>query len=102
MRNIETSVSEFKVGRAVIDVTPSSLSVGSGEDRFHQGITLKSDADNDGTIYIGCKVHANDAEVSSSNYPLDPGESVTLQVDAIAKVRCVATEAGQVLHWSGS
>ena len=63
---------------------------------LQQGVTVKADNDNSGTIYVG-KEHVT----PSGGFRLEPGEAVTIEIDDLAKVFAIGSVDSQNIHWMG-
>ena len=62
-----------------------------------QGVTIKADNDNAGTVYIG-----NNENITSSNgFRLQAAESQNIEIDDLAKVFAFGSQASQKLYWLG-
>ena len=62
-----------------------------------QGVTVKADNDNAGTVYVG----NNDNITPSNGFRLQAAESVIIEIDDLAKVFAFGSQANQKIYWLG-
>jgi len=63
------------------------------------GVVVKSDTSNAGTIYVGGTA---DSANSAHWYPLAPGEAISYGVSNLGAVSAYGSNAGDILHFSGN
>ena len=97
-RQIVTTVKTFPLflhGQITLETGPKPLK----KDSFplKQGVLIKADNDNTGTVYIG----NNDNISSSDGFRLERAESVTIEIDDLSKILGFGSAASQKIHWIG-
>lgn len=86
------TVPEFWTGNTLIGTTETQV-VPQKHD-IRKGVDIKADVGNTTTIYIGEKGVTTD-----NGFPLEPGESVFVELKDPTRVRGIASAANQKAHW---
>ena len=97
-RQTVTSIKTFPLflhGQITLETGPKPLK----KDSFplKQGVLIKADNDNTGTVYIG----NNDNISNSDGFRLERAESVTIEIDDLSKILGFGSVAGQKIYWIG-
>lgn len=63
---------------------------------LQQGVAIKADNDNTGSIYVG-----REDVTSSDGFRLEAGEAIMIEIDDLSKVYVVGSASGQNFYWMG-
>jgi hypothetical protein len=77
---------QVTVGTTAVQITTATTPI--------QIVILKADVDNTAKVYWGIET------VSTSNFPLDPGEAIEISIDDLSKIWLIAAAAGQKIHYA--
>lgn len=61
------------------------------------GVVLKADASNSGTIYVGPA-----GVTTTTGYPLKPGEAISYGVGNLSSIYMIGTNTTDILHFTGN
>lgn len=86
--------------------TTASLAVPNNylpETELQAGVLIKApgptdDSPNTKTVFLGSATVTADQNANTGGFPLAPGESVTIPIQALGNVYCIATDANQKLN----
>lgn len=85
---------DFVHGQTTVGTTAVQVSSTSFGLQF--GLVVKADDDNSGTVYVG------DSDVTTNDgFRLEAGQALTMEVDNVIRVYCIAGAAGQTIHYFG-
>lgn len=81
------------------DITTTSSLIVTTSTKIKSGVHLKAPISNTATIYIGSGTLSSTA---SGGFPLEPGESLYLEIDNLNKIYVVAATTGQKINYIAS
>lgn len=87
------SGAKSSIGVAAVQMVATSLKV-------KQGVLIKADINNAGTVYVGNSASVTAGAVdSTSGFPLEPNDWLELEVDDVSSVYLIASQANQKVYW---
>jgi hypothetical protein len=81
------------------DVVPTSSPLSTNSVRVRSGVHLKAPTSNTGAIYVGANALATSA---LNGFPLEPGESLYLEIDNLNKIFVVSSGGSQKINYIAS
>jgi hypothetical protein len=85
--------------RLSVGTTPIKLT--DEYEELDRGLVIKADPDNTAKVYIG-REELNAGETDElSGYPLDPGDTITIEIEDASKIYVVAASGTQKVYWLG-
>lgn len=80
------------IGVTAVQITATSIEA-------QKGVLIKADTNNSGIVYIGnSDVTAGSAD-ATDGFPLQPGESVQVEIDNVNRIYAIGSAAGQKVFW---
>ena len=86
-----------------LDVDATAEQLTATQRSFSNGIIVKAALSNTGTVYIGPDAGVTAGTLAATDgFPLDPGDSVFLEMTDPSLIYCIGSAANQKVFWIGA